>query len=39
LLKAQMDRLNDEFAPTSFYNGAWVDEDRLIQRTATLHNK
>ena len=37
MLASRMADLNDEFAPTSWYNGTWIDEDRLIQRTATLN--
>jgi arylsulfatase A-like enzyme len=39
MLAARMAEINDTFAPTSWYNGHWVDENRLIQRTATLNAK
>lgn len=35
--RKQLEKHKDVFPPCSYYKGRWVDENRLIQRTATLH--
>ncbi len=37
MLKGQLEKYKDVFPPCSYYKGRWVDENRLIQKTATLH--
>lgn len=36
-LQGQLEKYKDVFPPCSYYKGRWVDENRLIQKTATLH--